>query len=239
MSRSQRHTVSTVTVLAVLAALALSACADAASTTNATPALVVYGSGAPAGASIRMGGDSGVTWGGANSLVIKLYALYISANADCSNPIEVQDLGAGVDRDFMTNPVLFEGTPTAGTYPCVMLKMSDVLRMKPATSFGGCVAGTEYAGDIYREGESDWVDVNLHPVVGTGTDDVPNDDHVTIFMTRDTSAALARGISTHQLVQLQSSLVVPGQSTFRMDASNAVATDGTRCGIEKPVTSFQ
>ena len=138
----------------------------------------------------------------------------------------------------MTNPVLFEGTPTAGTYQCVMMKMSDVLNMKPGATFGGCVAGTNYSGDIYRAGESDWVDQNLAPVIGTGTDSLPSDDHVTIFMTRDTAAAMARGISNHQVVPLTSSLVVPGQTTFRMDASNAVATDGIRCGIEPPVMSF-
>ena len=75
-------------------------------------------------------------------------------------------------------------------------------------------------------------------IVGSGTDEAPVDDHVTIFMTRDTVAAAARGISQHQLVALQSSLVVPGQTTFRMDASHAVATDGTQCGIEPPVMSF-
>jgi len=241
VSRSQRVTLSTAGLLAALVALTLAGCDSAANTSGDSPALVVYGSGGPAtGASFRAPPDSGVTWGGAGSLTIKLYALYISASTDCSSPVLVQDLGAaGVDRDFMTNPVLFEGTPASGTYQCLMLKMSDVLRMTPSSTFGGCVLGTEYSGDIYRDGESDWVDVNLASVTGHGTDEVGVDDRVTIFMTRDTAAAVARGISSNQLVQLQSSLIVPGQSTFHMDASNAVATDGVHCGIEKPVVSFQ
>jgi hypothetical protein len=240
VSRSQRVTVFTASTLALLVALTLSGCAASTSSTTGDPALVVYGSGAPAGASLHSPPDSGVTWGGASSLTIKLYTLYISANADCSSPVVVQDLGAsGADKDFMANPVLFEGTPAAGTYPCVMFKMSDVLSMKPATSFGACVAAHEYTGDIYRDGETDWVDVNLNPVVGTGTDEVPADNHVTIFMTRDTAAVLARGVSRHQIVPLQSSLIVPGQSTFHMDASNAVLTDGSQCGIDPPVMSFR
>jgi hypothetical protein len=241
LTRSQRITLSTASILAILATLSLGACADAISTaTNGTPALVVYGSGAPAGASLRGGGDSGAVFGPASSLTIKLYALYISANTDCSSPQLVQDLGvAGLEKDFMTNPMLFEGTPTAGTYQCVMMKMSDVLRMKPGASFGACVSGTEYSGDIYRDGESDWVDSDLHPIVGSGTDEVPVDNHVTIFMTRDTAAAIARGISHNQVVGLQSSLIVPGQTTFHMDASHAVGTDGVQCGIDPPVMSFR
>jgi len=221
------------------AAVSLVACSTAETlNTPATPALVIYGSGAPVTASLRMDGDSGAVFGPAASLTIRLYALYISTNSDCSSPQLVQDLGAGADKDFMTNPVLFEGTPTAGTYQCVMMKMSDVLNMKPGATFGACVAGTNYSGDIYRAGETDWVDQNLTPIVGTGTDEVPSDDHVTIFMTRDTAAAMARGISNHQVIPLTSSLVVPGQTTFRMDASHAVATDGVQCGIEPPVMSF-
>lgn len=238
MSFSIRSTAASLTMAAVLV---LGACSAADTTTpgGSTPALVVYGSGTAAGASLKMDGDSGITFGPAASLTIKLYALYISTHADCSSPQLVQDLGAaGVDKDFMTNPVLFEGTPASDTYQCVMMKMSDVLNMKPGATFGACVAGANYAGDIYRAGESDWVDVNLGHITGTGTDDVPADDHVTIFMSRDTAAAMARGISPHQLLPLQSSLVVPGQTTFRMDASNAVATNGVQCGIEPPVMSF-
>ncbi|MES2305674.1 MAG: hypothetical protein V4558_09205 [Gemmatimonadota bacterium] len=238
---------STSTRISLVVAFALAACGSETTTLPIgnpppppAPALVVYGAGSAAAASLLNDPGQNLTFGPASSLTMKLYALHISANADCSNPVLVQDLGAaGVDKDFMTNPVLFTATPASGTYQCVMFTMSDVLKMKPGTSFGGCVAGTEYAGDIYREGENDWVDVNGNSITGTGTDEVPVDSHVTIFFTRNVAAAQARGISENQLVELQSSLVVPGQSTFRMDASHAVATDGVQCGIEKPVVSFQ
>lgn len=241
-SRTTRHA-------ALLAALlATTACGTAADGVTdggtvpptGTPALVVHGAGGAASASLLADPPSGMQFGSAASLTMKLYALYVSANADCSSPVLVQDLGAnGATKDFMTNPALFSGNPAAGTYQCVMFKMSDVLTMSPSTSFGGCVAGTQYAGDIYREGENDWVDENGATIVGTGTDEAPLDSHVTIFITRNPAAAMARGISEHQVVELQANLVVPAQSTFRMDASNAVATDGTQCGVEKPVMTFQ
>jgi hypothetical protein len=229
-------------LLTVLVATVLSACSsETAGPGNDSSALTVYGSGsAIAGAPMSSDAPDGALWGPASSVTIHLYALWISTSANCSNPILVQQHpAAGVDKDFMQNPVLFQGSPANGSYQCVMFKMSDVLRMKPATSFGACVAGVEYAGDIYREGETDWKDVDLNPVIGTGSDEAPVDDHVTIFMTRSPAAAIARGISENQVVELGSNLIVPGQSTFVMDASQAVLSWGTGCGLEKPAISFR
>ena len=71
MTRSQRVTLSTAGILAILAALALSGCTDGAGTgTDGTPAFVVYGSGAQAGASLRDGGDSGAAFGPASSVTL-------------------------------------------------------------------------------------------------------------------------------------------------------------------------
>lgn len=228
----------------VAAGLFLAACnapiAPSASTLTIHGAASAPPPSSPLLAPRHQSADPNVLTGSPSSITIRMYGLWISAHADCSAPVLVQTYGdAGQDKDFMQHPVLFAGEPAAGTYQCVMFRMSDVLHMKPATSFGACVAGTDYAGDIYRDGESDWKDVNLNPVVGHGTDAAPVDDHVTIFFTRDTAAALARGISTNQIVRLESDLIVPAQSTFFMDATNAVQTDGVDCGLEPPRTSFQ
>lgn len=229
-------------VVTLAFAATVAGCSSTPSGPDAGAALTIYGAGsaAPSGVAPQTGGSpDDAIFGGASSVTIRLYALYISPNADCSAPVLVQQLpAAGTDKDFMQNPVLFQGTPATGSYQCVMFKMSDVLKMKPSTSFGACVAGVEYSGDIYREGESDWKDVDLNTVVGTGTDEVPADDHVTIFMSTDPAAALARGISEHQMVTLLSPMIVPGQNTFVMDASHAVMSSGSNCGLEKIEPSF-
>jgi hypothetical protein len=174
------------------------------------------------------------------ALRIGVYALYISPNADCSSPVLVQDYGATPHlTDFVGNPVLFTGSPAAGAYQCVAVKMSDVIRVVPDTTFGVCVAGTEYAGDIYREGQSDWKDVDLNSIVGTGTDSMPADDRVTLIMTRDTAAAQARGFSTNQVLTLSSDLVVPAQSTFYWNGQGTVTDDGGQCGVNPGHPSFQ
>lgn len=174
------------------------------------------------------------------ALRIGVYALYISPNADCSSPVLVQDYGATPHvTDFVGNPVLFTGSPAVGAYQCVAVKMSDVIRVVPDTTFGVCVAGTEYSGDIYREGQSDWKDVDLNSIVGTGTDSVPADDRVTLIMTRDTAAAQARGFSTNQVLTLSSDLVVPAQSTFYWNGQGTVTDDGGQCGVNPGHPSFQ
>ncbi|MEO8198973.1 MAG: hypothetical protein ABI679_00495 [Gemmatimonadota bacterium] len=184
--------------------------------------------------------DSTVATGDPASLTIGMYALYISPNDDCSSPVLVDDYGATAsDKDLVANPVLFTGNPANGSYRCVMLKMSDVIRMKPLTSFGTCVAGTEYAGDIYRDGQTGWKDVDLNPIVGTGTDSLPADDHVTLFMTRDTSAVIARGVSGNQAITLGSDLVVPGTTTFFWNGQGSVVDEGGQCGINPGRPSFQ
>ncbi len=223
----------TVSALAVLGSLA----ACAAGTDSPSTLFTVHGSaGAPPvpfRASVMSTGDPA-------ALRIGVYALYISPNADCSSPVLVQDYGATAsDKDFVAIPVLFTGSPAEGAYQCVAIKMSDVIRVVPDTSFGNCVAGTEYPGDIYRAGETDWKDVDLNQIIGTGTDTVPADDRVTIILTRDTTAAIARGFSTHQTLGLGSDLIVPGQATFYWNGQGTVTDAGGQCGVNPGNPSFQ
>lgn len=229
-----------------LTALLTAACSDSPVVSPAADQLVIYGSShaAPSAAVIhspRLAFSVTATDSAApQHLNISMYALYVSPNADCSAAVLVQDYGdAGQIKDFASNPVLFAGEPAAGTYPCIAFRMSDVLFMQPERTFGPCDASVTYDGDIYRDGESDWLDVDGNPIVGHGGDGMGQgvDDHVTIFFAADTSAALARGISPHQLVPMSSPLVSPGQSTMYWDMSGAVQDEGGQCGIlPRPIT---
>jgi hypothetical protein len=246
-----------VTTLGLLAAgtVVLSGCSDSSTAPVPSPTLTIKGSSsAPPALAIstsrRLSFSSadpqpGGLTGDPSSISLGMYALYISTNADCSGYTTVVDHGTTVDyKDFAAEPTLFEGSPTDGTYNCVALRMSDVIRFQPATTFGGCVAGTDYAQDIYRSDsgdESAWKDIDLNDVVGTGTDSIPVDDHVTIVMTTDTAAAIARGFSSNQIVALGSPLVVPGANTFYWGAAGSVSSaDGvTWCGLEKGNPAFR
>jgi hypothetical protein len=223
----------------LLAGGLLTACSSASSPTAGSQLTVIGAAFAPPPSAPSLFTPP-VPSGDPAALRIGVYALYISSNADCSSPVLVQDYGAtAVTKDFVANPVLFTGSPADGSYPCVAIKMSDVIRMEPDSSFGNCVAGTEYAGDIYRAGETDWKDVDLNPITGTGTDSMPSDDRVTLIMTRDTAAAIGRGFSPNQTIQLGSDLIVPSQSTFYWNGQGSVVDQGGQCGINPGQPSFQ
>ena len=227
----------------------LSACSDS-STAPAPPTLTIKGSASmpPAmarvsGANFLVSADSTALTGDPSSISLGMYALYVSTNADCSNYTTLVDHGTTVDyKDFATGPTLFEASPMDGTYNCVAMRMSDVIRFQPATTFGTCDAGTEYEQDIYRSDsdETPWKDMDLNDIVGTGSDSIPVDDHVTIVMTTDTAAAMARGFSQNQIVPLASGLIVPGSSTFYWGAEGSVSTgEGRSCGLEKGTPAFR
>jgi hypothetical protein len=184
--------------------------------------------------------------GDPSSIKIGLYALWISQNADCSNAVLVQDNGSTAEyKDFVAKPTLFTGSPAAGSYSCVAIKMSDVIKFESATAFGECATDTEYANDIYREDNSGdpsgvFKDIDLNPITASGTDAQPVDDHVTIVMTRDPEAAIARGFSPNQVIPLGSNLVVPGSSTFVWGGAGTVRTaPGQGCGLEPGSPSFE
>jgi hypothetical protein len=182
-----------------------------------------------------------VSTGDPASIGISMYALYLSANGDCSDPVLVQDYGQdGVLKDLAQNPVLFSTQATDGTYQCVLMEMSDVIGFRPAATFGNCDAATDYRMDIYRDGQTDWKDADLNQVTGSGTDEAPVDDHVTIAITMDTTAAITRGFSTNQVIPLASPLVVPSQSTFYWNGDGSVTTadDGRPCGLEPGRPAF-
>ena len=218
--------------------LAAAACSGEG-TIGSTPSLTVTGSaGAPPA---LFSNASFVTSGDPSAVRIGMYALWISSNGDCSSPTLVQDYGdAGEVKDLVQNPVLFSAEAAAATYECVIIRMSDVVGFESASSFGTCEANVAYEQDIYREGQTDWKDADLNPIIGTGTDSVPSNDHVALVMTTDTTAAIARGFSSNQVIALASPLVVPGQSTFYWNGQGSVTTEpGYPCGLQPGAPAFQ
>jgi hypothetical protein len=240
-------------LVAFLLTATLTACSQDGPSTGSDTALTVTGSaGAPPSAAVSLasasyqtalgvGDETPVTNGDPAAVLIGMYALYISSNADCSSATLVQDYGeAGEVKDLAQNPVLFSADAAEGTYNCVLMRMSDVIGFRSESSFGTCEADVDYQQDIYREGESDWKDVDLNPIVGTGTDEAPADDRVTVVMTTNPQAALAVGFSEGQIVTLGSSLVVPAQSTFYWNGDGSVTTeDGRPCGLEPGQPVFE
>jgi len=158
------------------------------------------------------------------------YRLYLSSATDCSGPNLLHDYGVRTDFDLVTGPTLFTvtGAP-AGTYPCLIMRISDILEFVPSADFGPCVMGTTYHTDIYRAGEVDWVDVAGNMIIGTGSDATPMDDMVDVFFSTDPPAVLGRGYSSSQVGLLGAAAVIPGASTFYFNGSGGVTDEGGTC----------
>jgi hypothetical protein len=188
----------------------------------------------------RFDHSGGTVVGNPSKVGIGMYAFYLSQNEDCSAAVQMADNGSTpVVKDFTQNPVLFTGAPPAGTYKCVVLRISDAMHFESANAGGGCAQNTDYAMDIYRAPDNDWKDVMGDAIVATGSDVAPSDDKVYLFASINPAAVIARGISPNQTLSLTSTLTVPGTATFYWDATNTIDTDGTVCGMEPPSLSFR
>jgi len=175
------------------------------------------------------------------SMKIKLYQAYGALAADCSGPLVTladhgttgQDISIGVDR-------LVEATPAAGTYNCLILRMSDNLKFVPDSTaiaaFPSTCTGAEATHDIYRSDSGDaglWKELDGSAIAGTGTSATPGDNTVVIYQSTSASALAAGTYAPHenQSGVLTSALTVPGQTTFYVDFRNGIA-GASNCRIE-------
>lgn len=227
---------------AVLIALLAACSSDSTGSANLLTVKGVAGPPPPAppAPTARLAASPPVGVADPSTFFVGLNALYISPNADCSSPILVQDYGSTTHNvDMITSPTLFSSATTPGTYPCVAIDLSDVLVATTDTAFGHCPALTAIYNDTYKAGETDWKDIALTPIIGHGDDTLPAGDRVTILITTDTAAAVARGFSSNQVLPLLSSLVVPGTATMYWDGRGTVQDDGVKCNLEPPLVSFR
>ncbi len=186
-----------------------------------------------------------------SSILVKIYGVAVSASLDCSSPISIFDSAAGRETDFLANPVLGGGDIPDGTYPCVMINMSDNIKFIPAQNDGpNCVAGQQYTIDICRFDNSGTTEVRTGTTFGattacTGTNSVPSPDLVTLYLRTNSNgsnnfnkpltAGSANGIA------LLSPFVVAGTSSgrFAVNATGQVSSAGGQCGLNAPAFSFR
>jgi hypothetical protein len=173
------------------------------------------------------------------------YKGWVSTSDDCSDPVLLDDLGAsGKEIEFFDDPVIFEGSPPDGTYECVIVQVSDTMRIKPdqvaQDAFPGvCAVGTAYDVDTFKTGDPDRAQLGSADLqVGEGTPDAPVPQAVTIFISTDPTK-LAATVADSQKVQLLAPMVVPGQTTFFSDFSDRVADNDGHCWLEKGEVGFR
>jgi hypothetical protein len=185
-------------------------------------------------------------------LVMSVYALWLSPNTDCSDAVEVENYGdTPEDFDLIDSPTLFSGTPTPGTYQCLIMKISDNITFRSdATGVAdnpSCVSTTtDHVFDIYRDDSGDdgtWIDIDGNTIAATGAVGDPGDDIVYIFGSTTPADLVAAGVSVNQLLPLNSALTLPGSATFVFDFTDQVSTNNNTgtdyCWVEGPEMSFE
>jgi hypothetical protein len=90
-----------------------------------------------------------------------------------------------------------------------------------------CRVGTEYTTDLYRAPDSDFRRPDGSAITARGSRVAPVADRVFFYASTDRAAVAARpgGPSAQQTVPLASPLVVPGQTTLYVDATNGLLGD--------------
>ncbi len=195
-----------------------------------------------------------------SSVKLTIYGVALSTNADCSNATVLSYSPSGTTYDFMQNPAIISGNVSSGTYPCVILYMSNVITHIPATSDGvSCVAGTSYSGSICNLGNAcqfttaspNASNVLVYGGLGTPTSTSGTDsthiDKMLLFLStsstgsgstafqQPTSANWTYGIKLGAPFVMSSS----GGGTFVVNFNNQVISGGGTCNLNAPSFSFR
>ena len=86
----------------------------------------------------------------ASSLKLQVYSVMLSTSPQCTSPVTVFSSATPTEVDFLATPTLGSGNPPDGTYHCVIIKMSDLIKFTPSTTAGLCSASVQYTADVCR-----------------------------------------------------------------------------------------
>lgn len=192
------------------------------------------------------------------SVKINATRFYLARNADCSNPVLIEDKTAtAAYQDLLLKPTLFSGSIAPGTYNCMIIQSSDLLKFttgagSETTPGGACQAGVENTFDIYKTEvpAENWYNiVTGQTTTGSGTYGSPDEQSVTLFATTGTVGDIQTAypqVINMQALPLLNPIVITAGSTakaaFVIDPSGRVSVmdDGinTYCWLEGATFEF-
>ena len=186
--------------------------------------------------------------GDPSSLKLKVYSVYASLSAQCTSPIQIYNNAAGSFVDLLVQPYLGGGDLADGTYNCIIIKMSSIIKHTPLTTDTTCVAGTEYTGGVCNVGDQATDLANgVIGCMGNGTNAGSVDNTVYMYLTTDALASTGNKAFVHPMapgdgngIKLNAPLVVSAttKAKFVVNATGKVVPGGGECGINPPVFSF-
>lgn len=186
--------------------------------------------------------------GDPSSLKLKVYSVYASLSAQCTSPIQIFNNASGTFVDLLKGPVLGGGDLADGTYNCIIIKMSSIVKHTPLVTDTSCVAATEYTGGVCNVGDQA-TDLSNATIgcMGNGTNAGSVDNTVFMYLTTDSLASTGNKAFVHPMtvgdgngIKLNAPLVVSSttKAKFVVNATGKVVAGGGECGINPPVFSF-
>ena len=199
------------------------------------------------------------------SALITVYGVAISLNTDCSNASVIGYNPAGTVLDFTKGPAITNaGIVNPGSYPCVILYMSNVITFTPKANVNtACVAGTSYSRVICRGSQCQFTSASpdasntlvygaLKTPQATLSSDTSLPDKVLLFLsTASTGNGSNGGVAFQQPtsanfgngLHLANPFVVSdtgGAGTFVVNFNGQVRDDGNGgCDLNAPTFDFR
>jgi hypothetical protein len=177
----------------------------------------------------------------AASITITVYELAMATGKDCKSPVVVFKSDTGVENDLVSNPTFGAGPIDPGTYECVVIELSKVIKTSGKSTSGSCVQGLTFSDVICHDGQTSRL-VDGTPVTCSGG--AANAQHVTLFATTASAGqggdrALLPPIDasdTTSGLKLTAPLVVGGNMpvTLTVDPKQFLDGMGPTCGTSAP-----
>ncbi|MFI5362073.1 MAG: hypothetical protein ACHQ49_08905 [Elusimicrobiota bacterium] len=183
-----------------------------------------------------------------SSVQIKTIQVMISTSADCSSPVNAGLNATPAYQEMTAGPTLFSGAVPAGTYKCVMMNFSSLIKFTPSANSddGGCVSTTQYVRDVCTSGSSFVTPAGATvQCAGSGNSFSTTENDVWAYFSTTGSTAHLGGLSPATAFLLSTPLVVTGSKaiTFVTDFDGQLQStmDGgvLTCDCEPPVMSFR
>ena len=182
----------------------------------------------------------------AASITVRIHGFAVSKNKDCSSPVVVFSSSIGVENDLLSSPTYGSGPVDPGSYECVIIELSKVIKTSAASSSGSCTQGQVFSDVICRDGQGSQL-LDGTSVTCSGGD--ANPQHVAVYVTTVSAGqggerALLPPSSANDVtsgLKLSGPLVVGGDTpvTLSVDPKKFLDGSGSSCGTSAPGFSVE
>ena len=181
-------------------------------------------------------------------LELKVYKMAVSSSVYCTDLVTVFENDNPVYEDFLASPQLGSGSVMNGTYPCIVIEFSDIIKWasEENSDSANCVVGQLETQEICRAGGGD-SDFTL--IDGTQGTCVDGEQRIAMYLS--TASTLINGengnafvrptaADTNKGLPLLNSLIVSGGTAakFIVDGLGKIEDSSGQCEMMPPAFSF-